>query len=46
MDILLHMVSGSRKLMFVEIHGDFAQVAAAEVEGEADEGVELVLVEL
>lgn len=32
--------------MFVKIDGDFAQVAAAEVKGEADEGVELVLGEL
>lgn len=44
--VLLHGVRGAREIVAVQVGGDVGEVAAAEVVGEAHEGVELVLSEL
>lgn len=46
MDIFLHLLRRKGEIARIKCLGDGVEVAAAEVEGEADEGVELVLVEL
>ena len=46
MNVLLHVRGRTGKVVLVQIVCDLPQVAAAEVEGETDEGVELILIEL
>lgn len=44
--VLLHLHRGAREIVGVERLCDVGQISAAEVEGEADQSVELVLVDL
>lgn len=45
-DIQLHLSSETSKVPTIEKGRDVIEIAAAEIEGEADTGVELVLVQL
>ncbi|KAL8840140.1 MAG: hypothetical protein Q9176_003988, partial [Flavoplaca citrina] len=44
--VLFHGRSGAGKVIGIELRGDLGEVATAKVECKADEGIELVLIEL
>lgn len=46
MNVLLHVRGRTGKVVLVHVVCDLPQVAATKVEGETDEGVELILIEL
>ena len=43
--VLLHRFSRARKVVLVQTGSDLPQIATAQIEGKADEGIELVLIE-